>query len=128
MTLVAVNLPSIWLLVSRHSSVPEKVLHSLRSLTSLRSGGSNDSSRRRSRKSGDNNDGSSSQNRMSEDKARLTNKILPDSGGEYEAYVMGNVAGDLESGKGAVEDHVPPVPPIGGILVKDTVTQSTRQP
>ncbi|KAL9623032.1 MAG: hypothetical protein Q9160_002751 [Pyrenula sp. 1 TL-2023] len=46
-------------------------------------------------------------------------KLRPDAGA-YEVYALRDL--DLESG-----DNVPPVPPIGNIRVKDTVSQTAEQ-
>ncbi|KAL9108292.1 MAG: hypothetical protein Q9227_006889 [Pyrenula ochraceoflavens] len=137
MCVIAANLPSLWLLFSS-GRVPEKVLHSIRSLVSLRSnnsGGSNRSNRSNPFKNGNANgvkrDGSSS-TKVSMDRNRLVDKVNPEAGG-YEAYALRDVDSDLESGGGGGKgmgrggNGVPPMPPVGNILVKDTVEQSTKR-
>lgn len=122
MCLTAVNLPSLWLFFSK-GRVPDKVLHSIHSLVSLGSStgskgskGSNNSSKKNTGFSA-----ASGSSRQSQDREQLVDKFNPDAGG-YEVHALRN-KDDLESGSGS---ELPPVPPIGNILVKDTITQNTR--
>lgn len=118
MCLIAVNLPSISFLLNKASPAPEKVLRSVRSILSLRSSRSSTFSKKGS---SDSKRGYYSKDSGSSEEGRpsFQGKLRPDAGA-YEVYALRDL--DLESG-----ESVPPVPPIGNIRVKDTVSQTAER-
>lgn len=116
MCLIAVNLPSIWFLFTR-GKVPDKVLESVRSLTSLRSfasslgagskkaAGSAFSSKKNCFEMPHSVTGSNP------GKAFPERKVDPESSG-YEIHVGRDDRETADLERGMAEEDVPPVPPL----------------
>lgn len=128
MCLTAVNLPSIWLLLSKASS-PEKALHSVRSCISLRSLESHlPTAKDRYSGSLSSKDSRVVNQARQPSRERTTysiGKFNPEVCG-YEAPIQRDRGEDPESGRSG-GSLVPPVPPVGNIVVRETVMQTTAE-